>query len=97
MEACKKKLCPLIPKGTSIVVQRWIQQPGGEKLHERFVLTDIGGVKVGPGLDDGDLGENFEVMLLERDLFIKQWNDYIANPAFDPAEDPFAIMGTKVQ
>ena len=42
------------------------------KLHERFILTDIGGVKVGPGLDDGRESENFEVILLKRNLYEKQ-------------------------
>lgn len=94
-QTCEDQLRPRIPAGIRLVLQRWKQRGGGEKLHERFVLTDLGGVKVGPGLDDGSQGENFEAMLLERNLYEKQWNDYVANPAFDRAEDPFEIVGSK--
>ena len=66
---------------------------GGMKLHERFILTDIGGVKVGPGLDDGRDSEDFEVMLLKRNMYEKQWDDYVERPSFDLAEDPIIIAG----
>lgn len=94
-KACKDQLPRKVPAGLRLVMQRWKQRGRGEKLHERYVLTDIGGIKVGPGLDDGKQGENFEAMLLERNLYLKQWNDYVANPAFDRAEEPFEIVGTK--
>jgi len=94
-QICEDQLRPRIPAGIRLVLQRWRQRGGGEKLHERFVLTDLGGVKVGPGLDDGSQGENFEAMLLERNLYEKQWNDYVDKPAFDRAEDPIEIVGTK--
>jgi len=94
-QTCEDQLCPRIPAGISLVLQRWKQRGGGEKLHERYVLTNLGGVKVGPGLDDGKQGENFEVMLLERNLFEKQWADYVVNPAFDSSDEPIEIIGTK--
>ncbi len=50
---CQEKLPNIVPSGYRVKLKRWIQRPGGVKLHERFILTNIGGVKVGPGLDDG--------------------------------------------
>lgn len=94
-KACEEKLCPRLPKGVSLILQRWDERPGGEKLHNRYVLTDIGGVKIDPGLDTGDQGQNYEIILLERKLYEKYWNDYITNPAFDPAEDQLEMIGTK--
>lgn len=94
-QTCENELQARIPMGIRITLQRWKERGGGEKLHNRYILTDIGGVKVDPGLDDGNQGENFEVVLLERNLYMKQWDDYVANPAFDRAEDPIEIVGTK--
>lgn len=96
MEA--RSLAAIIPSGMHIQFKQWSQRAIGLKFHERFVLTDIGGVKVGPGLDIDNCrdGENFEAMLLERNFYEQQWNDYIQHPAFDPVqEEPITVTGTK--
>jgi len=92
-DASKKKLPSVIPLDISLAVKMWKQQDGGERLHNRYILTDIGGVKFDPGLDDGEEGESVEVILLERDLYEKQWNDYVKRPAFILEESPIEIKG----
>ena len=92
-DTCQEKLPKLIPSGYRVRLKRWVERPGGEKFHQRFILTDIGGVEVDPGLDDGNEGESFKVMLLKRKMFEKHWSDHIAAPAFDLAEDPVEIVG----
>ena len=92
---CEEKLRAIIPAGICLILQRWNQWEGGEKLHERYILSDIGGLKVDPGLDDGKQGESFEVLLLERNLYEKHWGNYVTNPAFERAEDPIEIIGPK--
>lgn len=90
---CQEKLPKLVPSGYRLRLKRWIERTGGEKFHQRFILTDIGGVEVDPGLDDGKDGESFKVMLLKRKMFEKHWQDFIAAPAFDLAETPLEIIG----
>ncbi len=92
-DTCNQRLPAIVPSGMIIKLRRWSQKIGGEKLHERYILTDIGGIKVGPGLDDGNVGETFEATLLDRNLYSQRWADYIFNPAFDLSEEPFLITG----
>ena len=92
-DTCQEKLPALIPSDYRVKLKRWIARPGGEKFHQRFILSDIGGVEVDPGLDDGNEGESFKVMLLKRKMFEKHWQDFIAAPAFDLAEAPLEIFG----
>ena len=92
-DTCQEKLPALIPSGYRVKLRRWIARPGGEKFHQRFILSDIGGVEVDPGLDDGNEGESLKVMLLKRKMFEKHWQDFIAAPAFDLAEAPLEIFG----
>jgi hypothetical protein len=92
-DTCQKKLPALIPSGYRVKLKRWIVRPGGEKFHQRFILSDIGGVEVDPGFDDGKEGESFKVMLLKRKMFEKHWQDFIAAPAFELAEAPLEIFG----
>jgi hypothetical protein len=58
----------------------------GEKLHNRYVLSNIGGVSFGVGLDEGDENEQDDVVLLNEDLFSCRWEQYATLNAFDLAE-----------
>lgn len=91
-DTCHKRLPQLVPSSYRVRLKRWVERPDGEKFHQRFILTDIGGVEVDPGLDDGKEGESFKVMLLKRKMFDTE-GDHIAAPAFDLAENPVEIIG----
>lgn len=88
------KMADRLPQGTRIEFARWKQRSGGEKLHNRYVLTDLGGVALGTGLDAGQAGETDDLLLLSRDLYEKRWSQYVENPAFDRVDSPPAIIGT---
>lgn len=92
---CLSQLQPRIPAEFKLIIQRWKERNGGEELHHRYILTDIGGIKFDPGLDEGSPGKNVELILLRRKLYEKHWNDYVTQPVFDPAEEPFDVVGTK--
>ena len=62
---CQQRLPGIVSEGIQVHIIRWREKDGGEKLHNRPILTDIGGVSFGAGLDDGADGETDEVMLLE--------------------------------
>jgi hypothetical protein len=49
-----------------VQIQRWRERAGGEQLHDRFVLTDVGGLEYGQGLDAGPVGTRVRVQLLDR-------------------------------
>jgi len=90
---CEDHLKKRVPKGTCLTLQRWKDKPDGEKMHDRYILSDIGGVKVDPGIDDSYRGGNFVAMLLERHLYEKYWNDFVEERGFDRAENPIHIYG----
>ena len=73
---CKDKLPSIIPEGLTLTVYRWKERDGGEKLHNRYILTNIGGVSFGTGLDEGDLGMTDDVSRLSADTYNQRWNDY---------------------
>lgn len=56
-----------------------------DNLHNRYILTNIGGVRFGIGLDedqDGSKPED-EVCLLSESTYKKRWNDFY-NPSLTP-------------
>jgi hypothetical protein len=42
-----------IPAGRSVEIVVWRERPGGERFHNRFLLTNVGGVQFGDGLEQG--------------------------------------------
>lgn len=43
------------------------QKPGGERLHNRFIVTDVGSVLMGDSTDEGGAGETNDFALLDED------------------------------
>jgi len=69
----------------------------GQRLHNRYILTDIGGVRFGAGLDenrDDPGGDTDEVSLMNRETYLKRWDQYASEePAFELGEEPIIIVG----
>jgi hypothetical protein len=91
---CDKQLPGLIPEGMTVTFRQLRERIGGEKLHNRYILTDIGGVSFQVGLDEGKLGETEDIDLMDRAKFLKRWSQYAGNePVFDTIGDPITIVG----
>lgn len=94
---CERRLTGIIPPGMTVPFRRWRQNQAGEQLHDRYILTNIGGVEFSKGLDDDDndpVGDRVKVTLLDRDSYNLLWAQYAGpNPAFQLAEEPIAVVG----
>jgi len=83
-ETCKQRLPQIIPKEIKVRFIRWHGREGGERFHNRYILTERGGVSFGVGLDDGPPGETDEIKFLDIDTFQYRWRQYSnTEPAFD--------------
>jgi len=51
LRTCRDQLPRKLPAGTALTVAVWSEKVGGEQFHNRFVLTNVGGVLIGTGLD----------------------------------------------
>lgn len=85
----------LTPSGMQVSLRRWRQRSNGEKLHDRYVLTNLGAVEFSVGLDKGNPGESTRVHLLNSRLYRSCWKNYVETPAFDSPETPVTITGTR--
>ena len=55
----------LIPDGFTLELNEWEQLPNGEDFHDRFVLSDCGGLLIGAGLSAAGPQENATLTLLD--------------------------------
>lgn len=56
----------ILPQGYSLELYEWAEVPGGEDLHDRFFLTDVGGLMVGAGLAAAGPRETATFTLLDN-------------------------------
>jgi hypothetical protein len=96
-EECERKLCGWVPERIQVLVRRLKQKQNGEKLHNRYILTDLGGVTFGIGLDEGNEGETDDITLMDRGQYELRWSQYGGNPpaGFDQEETPVEVVGTR--
>ena len=57
----------------------WKQRDRGKALHARYLLTNVGGMRVDHGLDEGAPGETTDIGLLSDEVYSSTWNDYQRN------------------
>jgi hypothetical protein len=81
---CERRLPRCVPEGIRLTIRVLKQKAGGDLLHNRYVLTDVGGLKFGVGLDEGADGETDDVSLLDRAEYERRWAQYAGDSiAFD--------------
>lgn len=84
----------IIPAGISLVLFQWREKPGSQKLHNRYILTDLGGVSFYHGLDAGKSGETDDVSRMDRDQYHLRCTQYHESTnTFEEAEKPLFIDG----
>jgi hypothetical protein len=93
-DQCRQRLPQCIPIGLHVELVRLSPRASGECLHNRYILTDLGGVMFGVGLDAGEPGETDDIQLLDRAQYEDRWRQYAGEPpAFDRPEPPLRVEG----
>jgi hypothetical protein len=86
-----------LPQGISVEFVRWREKAGGDRLHNRYVLTDVGGVLLGVGLDAGQAGETDDLLLLPLAQYKRRWEQYVMNDgSFEQVDKPCTVHGARV-
>jgi hypothetical protein len=90
------KMAKQLSHGCAVEFVRWKQRQGSEKLHNRYVLTDLGGVALGVGLDEGEAGETDDLLLLPRAQFQQRWLQYASDSGpFERVDTPCKVFGSR--
>lgn len=94
----QSRLPQIIPRGKKMRIFIWKQRELGEKLHNRYILTEVCGVSFGIGLDKADDLETMEtddLQILTPSQLTFRWKKYKGSPAaFDSVAEPFELTGS---
>ena len=86
----------IIPTGMTVTLHLWQQRIGGQRLHNRYILTDLGGISFQHGLDSGEDGETDDINRLDLNQYDSHCKQYdLETPAFDQTAQPIVIRGSK--
>ena len=77
----------LIPPGKKVFFYRWAEEPQGEQLHRRLILSERGGILVEAGLDTGPAGQTTTATLLSGAEHLRFWNGLTIPGATGPSPD----------
>lgn len=84
-----------IPQGLSVKVSFWLARPGGQRFHNRYLITDVGGVQFGDGIEKGSTGQVDRLSILDDTSRERLLRDFSELPApFDRAGPEVAVKGT---
>ena len=93
---CRKRLPRILPRGQKVTICRLSERPGGQELHNRYILTEHGGVAFGTGLDEKEKAKTTDdLTLLDQDSYRLRWRQYASDqPAFDRPEGEITVVGS---
>jgi hypothetical protein len=75
-----------LPRGVTVTFRSWTERRGGDRFHNRYVITDVGGVQFGDGIERGHAGQFDRMSLLGHDERLRLWNQFYGSAlAFDLA------------
>lgn len=75
-KGCRDNLPQRIPCRVPVRFVRWDQRHPGKDFHDRFILTDIGGISFGQGLSEGGPRKVVQLHLLNENLHREFLNDF---------------------
>jgi hypothetical protein len=82
---CRTSLRDALPRGMRVKAILWRERNGGKKFHERLIVTELGGVAIDPGVDEGPAGESYTLRLMSK----SEIQEYFAK--FTPATSPYDV------
>lgn len=80
LAACYSRIQPILRPGVTVQAFAWGEHPRGPKLHNRYVLTEVGGIAVQTGLDRSqrETGQTDDLTILSKEQYVARWSEYCA-------------------
>jgi hypothetical protein len=83
---CRANLGAALPPQITLDAMLWRERKEGLEFHERLIVTDLGGVVVDPGIDEGEQSERYTLRLISK----QEIGEYLAK--FARATAPYDLV-----
>jgi len=94
-EAEAARMAARLPSGVTVSFIRWAKKDSaGERFHNRYLLTDIGGVTFGGGMDAGGKTQTEDINLMDQGQYEKRWGQFARHEVtLDLVDQPSSVQG----
>jgi hypothetical protein len=82
----------LIPEGITIEWFHWDEKPGGVKFHDRYLLTEAGGVLLGDGFSAEGPGRTVNLQLIAKPIYESARETIVPEASAYELKDKFRIL-----
>lgn len=94
MNMAERNLPQALPDGKKISLHCWKERENGARLHNRYLLTEIGGVQFGDSIEKGEDGQEDRLSILDESSRSSLWSQFLgATPSFDSAGPAREFVG----
>ncbi len=94
MNAARTQLPRVLGTGSRVHLTAWRPSDGDARLHNRYLLTDVGGVQFGDGLERGKPSHMDRVSILDEESRARLWEAHVgATPAFTLSGPSLEFVG----
>ena len=80
-----------LPRAVTVHFRRWHRG----RLHNRYILTNLGGIKTGDVIEDGGEDEYDAFNIMARDVYEFCWNHIVKGEGYEAYDSPASITGTQ--
>jgi hypothetical protein len=81
LDACERRLRPILRPRVTLRAFVWGEGLNGARMHNRYVLTEVGGIAVQHGLDRSSAPETDDLTVLSKEQYEQRWAEYSAGSA----------------
>lgn len=93
-DEARKHLPRLIPEGMKVRLILWAVRDSNDRFHNRFILTDRGGLKLGDGIDEGKGRDEISRFGKESNTYDEQRQLYTKDNSIRTCIGEVEIVGT---
>lgn len=94
MKMAERDLPKHLPTGREVSLYCWRERENGARLHNRYLLTEIGGVQFGDSIEKGEDGQEDRLSILDESSRSSLWSQFLgATPSFDSAGPAREFVG----
>jgi len=83
----------IIPDKFSVNFTFLCELPNGEELHNRYIMTELSGISLGKGFDEGKPNQTDDAHILSREIYNKRWEQFLLCENYYKKVDSVKITG----
>lgn len=98
LSACEKELAPRLDRRVKASAYAWCQDSKGAKMHNRYVLTEVGGVAVQCGLDrssSSTTNQTDDLTILSEAQYNERWSEFSRGGTVHRLIESRSFQGTR--